>query len=346
PLKVARVRIRNQGGRDRRLSLFSYQRCVHGGLAEGSARTVTTEFDAQAGAILAENHVRSGFGGGIAFAAALGPRGTRGTSFTTDRAAFLGPHGSPARPAALCDSALLDGVVGAALDPCAARQGGAELEAGSTLECCFLLGEAPTRAAVRTLLERWRRPGAVEHAFESVRQHWRDLLSAVEIETPCAELDLVANGWLLYQVLSCRLWGRSAFYQSGGAFGFRDQLQDAAALVYARPDLTPAQILLHAAHQFAEGDVLHWWHPPSGRGIRTRFSDDLVWLPYVTAFYVETTGDFAVLDERAPFHVARELAPGEDEAYLAPEPGRERADIYTHCCRALDRALTRGAHGL
>ena len=346
PLKVVRVRIRNPGAQDRRLSLFSYHRLVLGGLAEVSARTVTTDFDAEAGATLAENHVRSGFGGGIAFAAVLGPLGTRGTSFTTDRAAFLGRHGDPSRPAALCDAALLDGAVGAGLDPCAAWQVSAELEGGSTLECSFLLGEAPTRPAVRALLERWRRPGAVEHAFEAVREHWRGLVSAVEIETPSAELDLVMNGWLLYQVLSCRLWGRSAFYQSGGAFGFRDQLQDAAALVYARPDLTRAQILLHAAHQFAEGDVLHWWHPPAGRGIRTRFCDDLVWLPYVTAFYVETTGDLGLLDERAPFLRARELAAGEDEAYLAPEVSSEQGDVYTHCCRALDRALTRGAHGL
>ena len=155
------------------------------------------------------------------------------------------------------------------------------------------------------------------------------------------------NGWLLYQNLACRIQARSAFYQSGGAYGFRDQLQDAAALVGVRPDLTRAQLLLHAGHQFTEGDVLHWWHPaPMERGLRTRFSDDLLWLPYVTCHYLEVTGDADILGERAPFLHARLLEPGEDEAYLQPETSTESADLYEHCCRALDRSLTRGEHGL
>src|SRR5207249_2937568 len=151
------------------------------------------------------------------------------------------------------------------------------------------------------LIDRYRRPGAVDNARQEARAFWNETLSVLQVETPAPAIDLMVNGWLLYQDLSCRLWGRSAFYQSGGAFGFRDQLQDAAALIYTRPDLTRAQIVLHAAHQFAEGDVLHWWHPPTSRGIRTRFSDDLLWLPYVTAFYTHTTGDASLLDEPVEF---------------------------------------------
>jgi cellobiose phosphorylase len=296
--------------------------------------------------LLARNPRAGDFAGAVVFAAPVVPRGGRGAYFTADRTAFLGRHGSPARPAALAAGRHHDGRAGPGLDPCAAVEVGLELAPGGSAEVAFLLGEAPDRAAADALVRRYRQPGALDEALDDVRVFWAGTLSAVRVETPAPALDLLVNGWLLYQTLACRLWGRSALYQSGGAFGFRDQLQDAAALVHTRPDLTRAQIVLHAAHQFVEGDVLHWWHPPRGRGTRTRFSDDLLWLPYVTAFYVHATGDRSVLDEPAGFLEARALAAGEDEAYLLPAPAAERADVYEHCCRALDCSLTRGAHGL
>jgi cyclic beta-1,2-glucan synthetase len=211
----------------------------------------------------------------------------------------------------------------------------------------LLLGETTSREIALALVEKLRAPGAVDAVLAEVRDFWRDTLGAVQVRTPLPEVDLMLNGWLAYQNLSCRIWGRSAFYQSGGALGYRDQLQDAAAMIYARPDLTRAQIRLHAAHQFVEGDVLHWWHPaPLEKGLRTRFADDLLWLPFITAFYVRSTGDAGVLDEVEPFVRARLLEEGEDEVFLRPEAAGVSADVYEHCCRALDRSLTQGAHGL
>ena len=340
PVKVVRLRLRNTGPRARRLSVFSYARLVLGVLP---ARSVVTEFDPDSGAVLARNPANGEFADGVVFAAAVTEGAVR---VTGDRTAFIGRNGTPADPAALTDAAGLDGRTGAGLDPCAALQVTLPLAPGVTVECAFLLGETTNLGAARALIARYRGAAALDEAFDEVRAFWRETVSAVQVETPSPAIDLMVNGWLGYQTLGCRLWGRSAFYQSGGAFGFRDQLQDAAALVYVRPELTRAQILLHAAHQFVEGDVLHWWHPPSGRGTRTRFSDDLLWLPYVTAFYVRTTGDGSVLDERVGFVTARALQPGEDEAYLLPAPSEETADVYAHCCRALDRSLTRGPHGL
>jgi cyclic beta-1,2-glucan synthetase len=220
------------------------------------------------------------------------------------------------------------------------------LKPGETAVCAFVLGTAASVAEARERIAALRVPGAVDAAWTAAREAWDDVTSRVRVRTPSEAIDLMMNGWLIYQTLSCRMWGRTAYYQSGGAWGFRDQLQDSAALAMFRPDLTRAQLLLHAAHQFAEGDVLHWWHPPAGAGIRTRFADDLLWLPYLTAGYVETTGDLGVLDESVRFLSARTLAPGEDEAYLQPVDSGVTANLYEHGARAIDRSLVTGVHGL
>jgi cellobiose phosphorylase len=345
PLKVTRIRLTNRADRGRRLSIFAYARLVLGGLPSETAALVETTLDAETGALLARNPKRGEFSQGVAFAAAVAPAGAT-QHHTGDRTAFIGRNGSPAKPAALIGAASLDGRTGNDLDPCFALQVGLELGPGETVDLAFLLGEGADADAARALVRQYASVTAIDRALDEISAFWRDLVSAVEIRTPVAALDLMANGWLVYQTLCCRLFARSAFYQSGGAFGFRDQLQDAAALVHVRPELTRAQILLHAGHQFVEGDVLHWWHPPADRGVRTRFSDDLLWLPLVVAHYVASTGDRAVLDEAAPFLCARALADGEDEAYLLPADSGERASVYEHCCRALDRSLTVGAHGL
>ena len=322
PVKVTRLRLTNTSDRWRRLSLFAYYRLVLGVLPSDSGRFVVTEFDPECRALLARNRLNNEFSDGVVFVAAVTAEDTEALHFTADRGTFIGRNGSPEAPAAVCGASELDGRTGAGLDPCAALQVPVRVAPHSTVECAFLLGETADEAGARTLLERYRAAGAISAALEEVRDFWIRTLSAVEVETPSPAINLMLNGWLLYQTLSCRLWARSAFYQSGGAFGFRDQLQDSAALIYARPDLTRAQILLHAGHQFVEGDVLHWWHPPADRGIRTRFSDDLLWLPYLTAFYVQTTGDWSVLDEAAGYVTARPLQPGEDEAYLVGAAGR------------------------
>jgi cyclic beta-1,2-glucan synthetase len=344
PVKLVRVRVTNHGDTARRLSLFSYQRLVLGSTPADSSRFVVTEHD-PAGVLLATNPLAGVFADGLTFAAALAADNAA-VHHSADRAAFIGLHGSTAQPAALA-APRLDGVSGAGLDPCAALQVVQELAPGATLECVFLLGETVERNAALELVRRYSTPGAVQQAYDEITAFWRKTVGAVQVRTPAPAVDLMLNGWLAYQNLSCRIWGRSAFYQSGGALGYRDQLQDSSAMIYARPDLTRQQIRIHAAHQFVEGDVLHWWHTaPMEQGLRTRFSDDLLWLPYITAFYVHTTGDRSVLDEVEPFLTARHLEDGEDEVYLKPELSGESADIYEHCCRALDRSLTQGAHGL
>jgi cyclic beta-1,2-glucan synthetase len=339
PVKVARVRVSNRGDRPRRLSFFAYSRLVLGVMPQDGASVIVSPADDVPNTLFARNPLAGDFAGRVAFAAVVPAGAARGAAFTADRASFLGRNGSLANPAALRTRDALNGRAGHGTDPCFAHQVLVDVQAGATVEVAFLLGDADGEGEARTLVARYSAPGAIDAALGEVREFWTRGLGGVRIETPSRSLDLLVNGWLPYQTLACRLWGRSAFYQSGGAFGFRDQLQDAAALSWLWPELTREQILRNAAHQFVEGDVLHWWHPPASRGLRTRFADDLLWLPAVTAQYVAATGDRAILTESVRYLRAPALEPDEDETYLQPQDVGDAGDVYDHCCRAIERSL-------
>ncbi len=343
PLRVADIRIRNLGTAARRLSVYAYNRWVLGATPAESLGQLHLEVDPARKAILARNPSAGVFADTIAFAAFAGADGAA-LDAGIDRARMLGTPGSSRAPAAVAAGGPLPAEAG--VDPCACLRVEITIGPGEELRIAALLGAAATPAELDDLLLRYRAGGAVSAAFAALTDYWIAHQSALTIETPVAAIDRMVNGWLGYQVSVCRLWARSAFYQSGGAFGFRDQLQDAAALVLTQPEVLRAQLLLNARHQFPEGDVLHWWHPPEGVGIRTRFADDLVWLPYLTARYVAVTGDRALLDEALPFVTGVELAPGEDERYFLPGCSEATESLYLHCVRALERATTCGAHGL
>jgi cyclic beta-1,2-glucan synthetase len=345
-LKIMLVQITNQSGEVKKLSFTAYQSLVLGSVPERPSQVVTTrEPD---GSLRAIHPAADGFRGGVVFSAlALDGARVEASGFSCDRLAFLGRHGTPENPSALCPQSSLDGAVGAGLDPCFVQQRVFSLAPGQTAKCIVLLGQGKNAADSSALVSRYSKPAAAEAALEEVREFWRSFLGGIRVETPSPIFNLMVNGWLAYQTLSCRLWGRTAFYQSSGAYGYRDQLQDSGSLLQLDPGFARAQIRLHARHQFVEGDVLHWWHPePIERGVRTRFSDDLLWLPLNTADYIRTTGDFGFLDVREPFLKAPLLASGQDEVYLAPEPAGEEANLYEHCCRAIERSLATGAHRL
>ncbi|MFY9608370.1 MAG: glucoamylase family protein [Blastocatellia bacterium] len=341
PLKISLLRLRNQTDRKRRITVTSYAEWVLGVERGRMAPFVITELDPETGAIFASNPYNNEFAHRIAFA----DMSERERTITCDRKEFLGRNQSPASPAAL-RRASLSGRVGAGLDPCAAMQTVIELAPDEERQVVLILGEAESVEEARALTTEYRQEAVATGAIAQVIAYWDEVLGAVELKTPDPAMDMMMNRWLLYQALSCRVWARSAFYQSGGAYGFRDQLQDVCSLVYARPEVARAQILRSSGRQFKEGDVQHWWHPPTGRGVRTRCSDDLLWLPFVTAFYVRTTGDESVLEEVVPFLEAPPLAKGESEAYSPAAVSSESASLYEHCIRALDRSLAVGKHGL
>jgi cellobiose phosphorylase len=335
------LRLRNVSGRRRSLSATGYVEWVLGDLAAKSAMHVVTELDPGSGALLARNAFHPEFGEWVSFFDVDEANRT----LSGDRLEFIGRNGSLARPAAL-ERTRLSGRVGALMDPCGAIQIPFELEDGQTREIIFRLGSATSAHEASALVKRLRKPGSARDARDAVRAQWTRLLGAIELDTPDETLNALGNGWLIYQVIACRLWGRSGYYQSGGAFGFRDQLQDAMALVHAAPELLRAQLLLCAQRQFKEGDVQHWWHPPSGRGVRTRCSDDYLWLPLATCRYVSCSGDTAVLDVTQPFLDGRALVPGEESYYDLPLRWDDHAPLYVHCVRAIEHGLRMGPHGL
>ena len=339
PVKYSSLSLRNRSDRTRRLSVTGYVEWVLADEREKSLMHVVTEVDTASGAVFARNGYSADFAERMAFFAVDGSA----SSFCGDRGDFFGAGGTRAAPAALAQ-ARLSGRVGAALDPCGALRIDLELAAGEAREIVFRLGAGKTPGEARELAR--NSAGQAATSLDAVHAHWRRTLGAVRVRTPEAEVDVLANGWLLYQVMSSRLWGRTAFYQASGAYGFRDQLQDVMALVHARPELVREHLLRCAARQFEEGDVQHWWHPPSGKGVRTRCSDDYLWLPFVTSRYVEATGDTGILDEVCPFLSSRPLADGEASNYEQPAVSSQSATLYEHCARALQRSQPRGSHGL
>ncbi|HVS88329.1 MAG TPA: glucoamylase family protein [Candidatus Acidoferrum sp.] len=341
PIKISRLILKNDSDRPRRLSVTAYAEWVLGNSRGASAPYIITEIDSQSGALFAQSAWGGEFGGRIAFADLAGKQ----ASFTGDRTEFLGRNGTLARPAALERGGPLSGKVGAGLDPCAALQTSIELRPGESAEIVFFLGQAENREQVRELLGRYR-TADLNAILADVTGRWDDVLSTVQIATPDPAMDMLMNRWLLYQTLACRVWARAGFYQLSGAYGFRDQLQDGMALCVAKREVAREHLLRAASRQFIEGDVQHWWHPPSGRGIRTRMSDDLLWLPYAVIHFIEATGDLRVLEETVPFLEGDTLADGQTESYFRPRVSGASATLFEHCARALDRSLAVGRHGL
>ncbi len=341
PIKFYSLKVRNASERTRRLSATCCMEWVLAELRPKSLMHVVTEVDPKTGALLARNPYNSEFPGRVAFLDFNEPQRT----ITGDRTEFFGRNGTAAKPLAMSRTRL-SGKVGPGLDPCGAMQSQFDIAPGEEREIVFFLGAAPSIDEARGLIQRYRGTGPARRALEGVWHYWQRTLGTVYVETPDQGINILVNGWLLYQTLACRLWARSGFYQSGGAFGFRDQLQDVMALVHAEPRLIREQLLRAAARQFVQGDVQHWWHPPIGRGVRTHCSDDFLWLPLATCHYVKQVGDTGVLDELIPFLDGNPLKPDEEARYDLPGRSDRSATLYEHCVRAIENGLRFGSHGL
>jgi cellobiose phosphorylase len=341
PVKVMCLKLRNDDSRTRRLSATYYAEWVLGSVRENAAMQVVCERDEESGAILARSAWPGPFAGKLAFVAA----GPKPRSATADRTEFLGRHGTVSAPAALGREDLA-GRFRPSRDPCAALMTGITLAPGETTEVIFVIGQADDLERVRGLVPAYTDPARAYEALAEVDYHWDRILKVIQVSTPDAGLNFMLNRWLLYQILACRVWARSAFYQSGGAYGFRDQLQDVMALVYSDPTEARAHILRSAARQFEEGDVQHWWHPPAGAGVRTRITDDLYFLPLAVHHYVATTGDIQLLEEVVPYIKSPVLRDDQEEEFNIPGVSEQTGTIYEHSVRALEQGYRLGEHGL
>lgn len=351
PVKLMRVSLRNLSEQQRDISITYYAEWVLGVQRQSNAPYIVTQWDERAQLMTARNHFQENFADAIAFLAMYeldteGPIEAEKLSWTAMRQEFIGRNGQVERPDAM-QYRELSRRVGVSYEPCGAIQLKLSLAPGETREVVIMLGSEMTETAVINLAEKYRQRQACEQAMQHMLDFWNHTLHQTTVSTPSAEMDVLLNGWLLYQSLCCRMWARTAFYQAGGAYGYRDQLQDSLALLHTLPDMTRQQILLHAAHQYEEGDVQHWWHVETERGIRTLFTDDLLWLPYVTARYVEQTGDHTVLEEVVHYITSEPLQEGEHERYEPTVRSEESGTVYEHCLRAIDKALSRiGEHGI
>jgi cyclic beta-1,2-glucan synthetase len=341
PVKVSRLTLENRSKNTRRFSISGYIEWVLGFARASMVPTLITEFDEASQSVFAFNPRNPEHGKKIAFSAMI----QKHSSFTCDRTEFIGRNSSLATPVAVFQNKHLSGRSGGVLDPCTALQTQIEIKPGARIEVSFIMGQAENRESARSLVNGMRSAN-LDQEFTRVEDMWKDLLEKVQVETPDRSFDLVINQWFLYQTIVCRLWARAAFYQAGGAYGFRDQLQDVMAVIMTTPLLAREQILRAASRQFIEGDVQHWWHPPFGRGVRTHFSDDLLWLPFVVSHYLKVTKDVSILDEVVSFIEGPELPLEKEDSYYIPEVSAQTATLYEHCARTMDYSLRTGEHGL
>ncbi|CFR14727.1 cyclic beta-1%2C2-glucan synthase [Yersinia frederiksenii] len=334
PIKISRLTLHNMSDKPRRISVTAYAEWVLATSRGATGPFIISEMDETTGAMLARNPWSTAFPGRISFADLNGQQ----NSWTADRSEFLGHYGDYSAPRALLATMPLSGATGAGFDPCSALQQTIELAVGEQVEVVWFIGQSDSVSAAQTLITRYRAAN-LDAVLSEVITYWRSLLEAVQVKTPDRHMDIMLNGWLLYQTLACRIWARSAFYQASGAYGFRDQLQDGMALTFAQPDTTRHHLLRAAGRQFIEGDVQHWWLPHSGQGVRTRISDDRVWLSYATATYILASGDVGVLDETVPFLEGPVLHPGEHDAFFQPLEAQETASLFEHCAKGLDQCI-------